>query len=201
MKRCAWLILCVGLGACATAPPPLRGPAPAPATHITAVQALVDWSLAGRIGIQAGDHAWTASLRWREQGAAYRIRFVGPLGQGSALLRGGPGGVELSTSRGEHYQAADAATLLADHLGWHLPVQALGYWVRGVPQPGPDYRLRLGSDGRIAGFRQSGWDVDVAAYRRVAGIELPTRLRAYNGRLQVRLAVEQWTIPAAAMVR
>lgn len=199
MRPYGWLILCAGLVSCATVPPPPQGPAPVPAAHIAAVQARGDWSLAGRIGIQAGSQYWTGSLRWREQGAAYRIRFVGPLGQGSALLRGGPGGVTLSTSRGDHYQAADAATLLADHLGWRLPVQALRYWVRGVPQPGPKYRLRLGPDGRIAGFRQADWDVEVAGYERVAGIELPTRLRAYRGRLQVRLAVERWTIAAMPM--
>lgn len=185
------------LGACTLTPPPRLGPAPPPAVHIAAVQGMVRWVLTGRIGIRVGDRAWSGSLRWAQDGHRYRIRFVGPLGQGSLDLRGAPGAVVLRTSRGGPYRARSASELLEREFGWRLPVQALAYWVRGVPEPGVAYRLHMGPDGRIRGFVQAGWTLAVSDYRRVRRLELPRRVQAHRGTMSVRLAVGRWGLPPA----
>ncbi len=198
---CGALALVLGLAGCAVPRLPALGPAPPAAAHIRAVQAIPGWSLAGRIGLRVENRAWSGSLRWTQRGARYRIRFVGPLGQGALDLQGGPGGVELRTSRGGRYRAASAAVLLERHLGWRLPVRALAYWVRGVPEPGRAYRLRLGPDGRIRGLTQAGWTLAIAGYRRVDRFELPARIEARRGTTRVRLAVGRWRVlPAGAGV-
>lgn len=191
---CGALVLVLGLAGCAAPRLPALGPAPPAAAHIRAVQAIPGWSLAGRIGLRVDDRAWSGSLRWTQRGAHYRIRFVGPLGQGALDLQGGPGGVELRTSSGGRYRAATAAVLLERHLGWRLPVRALAYWVRGVPEPGRAYRLRLGPDGRIRGLTQAGWTLAIAGYRRVDRFELPARIEARRGTTRVRLAVGRWRV-------
>lgn len=191
---CGALVLVLGLAGCAAPRLPALGPAPPAAVHVRAVQAIPDWSLAGRIGLRVENRAWSGSLRWTQRGARYRIRFVGPLGQGALDLQGGPGGVELRTSNGARYRAASAAVLLARRLGWRLPVRALAYWVRGVPEPGRTYRLRLGPDGRIRGLTQAGWTLTIAGYRRVDRFELPTKIEARRGTTRVRFAVGRWRV-------
>jgi len=189
----------LGLSACALTRPPLRGPAPPVAGHLDRVRALADWSLAGRIGVRAGRDAWSGSVRWTQLGARFRIRFVGPLGQGAFDLRGAPGAVVLRTSRGGPYRAATAGILMERVLGRRLPVAALAYWVRGVPRPGAPYRLTLGGDGRIRGFTQSGWTLTVRDYRRVGRVELPGFVDARRPGLRVRLMVSNWSLaPSAA---
>lgn len=191
------------LAACAELP--LQAPPGADAerawqTRRETLSALQDWSLAGRIAIQAEQESWNAALRWTQQGVDYDISLSSPLGQNVAQLHGDALGVVLRTADGE-LSAQDGESLLYQSLGWRVPVAGLRYWVLGLPDPSAsmaeeDYELDAA--GRLARLHQSGWDIEMRRYTDINGVELPDKLflsrSTPDGLVDIRLVVEQWQI-------
>ncbi|MDP1708812.1 MAG: lipoprotein insertase outer membrane protein LolB [Gammaproteobacteria bacterium] len=200
-----WLTLgltCV-LGACSSLPVPTPLPGTAEALWQQRQPQLTDlrhWAVNGRLAIFTRQTGWHARIRWIQRDDGYLIQLDGPLGQGAAELHGSAAAVVLRTTEGE-FSAASAEALLAQHLGWQLPVSGLHYWVRGLPDPGAAAeRLTLDDAGRITRLQQSGWDIEFKHYT-AAPLALPDRIFLTTSgitpdtRLDIRLVVEQWDAP------
>ena len=164
------------------------------------LSAVRQWSLEGRIAIQAGPEGWHATLRWSQNITAYDLKLSSPLGQDVLQLHGDEDGIVLRTSEGIESDV-DAENLLARHLGWHLPLGGLRYWVLGLPDPASpvsQQERELDGLGRLTRLRQSGWEIEFRRYTSVAGIDLPDKIFLSNkvtGKpLEVRLAVEKWEL-------
>ncbi len=166
--------------------------------HRLAVDALVAWELHGRLAVKTAGRGWQVRLVWRQRHQRFEIDLSSSvLGQGLARLAGGPEGVELQLAEGR-YRAADAATLMRDHLGWSLPVQGLFHWLRGLPEAGEVQRLQLNAHGHLQELQQQGWIIRYARYRQVGDVMLPVKMELVHGggkrRLHVRLVVDRWTL-------
>ena len=141
------------LAGCATlAPPP---PAPAGET--------LSGRLALRVAASPGQEARSMTASFELQGAPGRGRFAlsTPLGTMLAQARWQPGQVVLSTSQGETAYA-DLDSLTRDMLGESLPVAALFDWLQGRPWSGAASVPT--SPPAAPGFRQLGWNVDLARF-------------------------------------
>ena len=162
--------------------------------QLTALQA---WQLNGRIAIRIDREGWSGSLSWQQYERDYQLRVTAPLGQGGFELNGGDGGVTMRTSENQILQAEDAETLLQENMGWKIPVQAFGYWVRGLPQPdaGID-TLRLDEQGRLSHLSQEGWVINYTGYLQSGGYQLPRKVLLRNGTIEVRLLVLAWGFPS-----
>ena len=194
-----WLVLALLLvvAGCTTAPTrePAAEPERAWRAHRAALADLDQWRLTGRIAIRTEGEGWHATLDWRQDQRRYDIRLFGPLGQGTVRLQGSPGEVTLHTEEGRT-TAADPEWLLYRNLGWRVPVEALRYWVLGLPAPGSARERELDRYGRLARLEQADWQIEFRDYERRDGVELPSRIFVSNHRAQVRLVVGQWRLPA-----
>jgi outer membrane lipoprotein LolB len=197
LLRVCTLVAIAALAGCAQ--PALRPVAPGVTphdlhlAHVSAIGALYNWRLAGRLAVQAGAKGFSADLDWRESAAGFDLRVAAPLNRGTFALSGNASAVSLVTPKGETYTAADAETLMHQHLGWALPLAGVRYWVRGLPDPAlPLSAEHLDSAGRWTDFAQDGWQVRVLEYRVAAGLDLPSRLRLSHDKLQVRMAIKRW---------
>ncbi len=155
---------------------------------------LADWALAGRIGVSRERDGWSASLDWHQRGEAYAIRLLGPFGQGRLAIEGDAAGVVVDAGDGRPIGTTDPDGLVAKATGLEVPVRALRDWVIGRPVPGEAAVLSADAQGRLTRLEQAGWVVEYTAYDDVAGVALPSRIRASRGELQVRLAIERWTL-------
>ena len=190
----AALMLAAMLGSCATPP----GPAPADQTvwlaRQSALAALTDWQVSGRIGVVSGQDGWHASFQWAQQDADYRIDLIGPLGQGRVVIQGDARETRVQTQDGRQWTAPDAEVLLERSLGVRLPVNGLRYWVRGLPEPGPTPTLQTDAEGRLTRLEQNGWIIEYPVYASVAALDLPARIIARRPDLSIRLVIEQWSL-------
>jgi len=191
------LIAFLLLGGCATRAPVVEGPDLPEiwVEHETRVLALEQWTLTGRIALEADGQQWHANLRWRERNGDYDIQFFGPFGRDGGRLQGDEQGVSLRTSDGERFYAPDADRLVRDVLGWRLPVSGLRYWVLGLPAPGAvDGRL-FDTAGRLSLLEQTGWRVQFQRYRDAPAPALPDRLELrYGEEIRLRLLIDAWVI-------
>ncbi len=189
------------MSGCATSPVP-RTASLNEATwqsRLDRLERIDEWVLAGRVAISNEEDSWTASLNWIQMADDYEIRVTAPLGQGSALLEGDAGGVKLHFSNGEVATDRNAGNLLYNRLGWRMPLEALRYWVLGMPSPEGLAQRQLDDAGRMARLEQSDWRVRYKRYAPVLGadIDLPTKVFMARDDWQVRLVVDDWQLAGA----
>lgn len=191
---------------CATAPPVADVTAAWQARQ-AALAPVTAWTLRGRLALRAAGQGGHATLRWERDGERHRLDFTGPLGRGHLRLVRDAQGAELRDAEQRVWRAPDAGSLLQRATGWTVPLEGMNYWVLGLPAPDPAPAPRLDAQGRLERLTQSGWDIRFLEYTRHGAYELPSRLyiTAKNHRprgdaaetetLELRLSIEQWTIP------
>ncbi|MAT94774.1 MAG: outer membrane lipoprotein LolB [Halioglobus sp.] len=170
---------------------------PAPADweqHRARLAQLHSWSASGKISLRSPDAAESASLKWQQREGRTRIRLSGPLGTGATEIRSH--GDYLEVRRGDELRRVDMssrATILRD-TGWDLPLRALPYWLRGLPDPQlPLQALAFDPDsGLPRALSQDGWQVRFEAYGEFDALPLPTRLVVENGATRVTLLLRRW---------
>lgn len=186
IRRASLLPLITLLAACQT--PVLDTDADAPAS----VQALINWNLGARMGYRANDDGGSASLDWRQRDDRGEIHFSGPLGLGSAEIRWHPGEALLTTGK-EQVRATDTTSLAWRLTGLWLPVEALEYWVRGLPYPDAEFDARRDEAGQLQTLEQLGWQLEFSRYQAVNGhLTLPHKIRAHRDAQRFTLVVQDW---------
>lgn len=170
---------------------------------------LEDWDLRGRLAVRATSDGGQADLRWQRRPDKYQIDLRGPLGRGLVRLEQDKNGVRLTDGARNEYHAQSGERLLAETLGWQVPVDALHYWVRGLPIPNVPHQHELDAHGRIVSLFQSGWEVRFLGYGSYGIYELPTKMTltpkeqvanlGNAGRLlEARIVIEQWILSPSA---
>lgn len=152
------------------------------------------WDIEGRIAIRSYEQAVNANLRWRQDGDVFAIEITGPLGQGGVSLNGAPGKAHL-VSGDINDIASDAQELLFTHTGYVVPIAALKYWIRGLPQPHSGSRHSLDAQGRLAQLHQDQWKVRFRSYEDYQSHSLPNKVFVDNHQLSVRIVIDKWSLP------
>ena len=176
----------VSLAGCQSRPVP-----PAGEEVPGSARALASWNLAGRLGYRAGNEGGSASLDWQQRDSAGVIRFSGPLGFGSAAIHWQPGLATLSTGR-ETVSAGDPTSLALQLTGLLLPVDALQYWVRGLPAPTDTAHLARDDNGDLSQLEQMGWQLELTRYQDYLGLRLPGKIRAQRDDQRFTLLIRHW---------
>lgn len=198
MKRIPLLAVLAVLGGCAISPVvPVAHPRAVWQAHRARLRRLSAFRVRMLAGVRAGTHGGSLMLDWIAHPPIAEVRGYGPLGTLVFRLHLGAHGASLTTRRG-HYTATNADTLLARLTGWRLPVEALRYWILGMPAPGTGAVLVLNHQGLLGGLRQDGWTIRYRRYDRTRGVRLPRRLTlVHRARgalpiLHIRLWVKRW---------
>lgn len=186
-------MLLLALAGCSTSP---RTALPAGDWEHAAAAVLAheNWALNGKIGVRAPSGNGAATLDWTQHGDAWRLVLGGALGMGRLMLEGTPDGVAWRDTRGNSGRHADPEALLRELWGWPLPVAALEYWVRGVPQPGVGIEHAEPGEGGLRRFAQSGWEIETTERQEVEGLALPTRVRVTGYGAVLTLVIRRWDL-------
>ncbi len=153
------------------------------------------WKLRGKVAVNNENESWSASVRWKQLHDEYLINLIGPLGQGSARINGNDTSISLETSDGETLYSNQPQTLLEEQLGWKIPIQALRYWVVGIPQPG-EARQSLNELGQASFIRQDNWNI-VYEDHKLYNNNIPSRITIEQKESSIRLMIYQWEEIAA----
>lgn len=182
------------LTACTTLTPPASNQDLAWPARLKQLQKINHWTVQGAAGIRTVDNAWSASLFWHQTADKYSLHLFGPLGVNRIQLAGDKNQVTLTMPSEPAKTAKNAEVLLQKQLGWHLPVNYLQYWIRGIPAPQTAAQLSWDTFHHVTQLKQGGWIINYADYSNIDGIDLPTRINLHNPQLQVRLVIRQWQL-------
>ncbi|TDO12506.1 MULTISPECIES: lipoprotein insertase outer membrane protein LolB [Halomonas] len=184
----AWLAGCAGQPLTTKGEQRVAGQWAAQAERIAELDT---WVLVGKAGLRTPEQATSANLDWSQHPFYYRLLISGPFGSGRSTLEGREGRFSLTTAEGR-FEAATPEALMAQQLGWSLPVSALSDWIRGLPAQDSPYRLEKDALGFPRLLEQDGWEIAYRDWVRVADLWLPRRLVMSYDDLKVTLVVTDW---------
>lgn len=174
-----------------TAPPPPAGTQVEWISHMRNLVRLQEWQIQGKIGVRTADDAGSAYIDWSQSHDSFYITLSGPLGQGTTIISGNPGGARLEQSDGT-WIAESPDQLVQEHTGWEIPISNLLYWVKGMPAPSSKANTRHNALGTLASLEQDGWNLSFDQYSPQLGNLLPCRIRIQKGELRVTLVIKRW---------
>ena len=111
---------------------------------------------------------------------------------------------------GDAIYREDPQNLAMQLTGLPIPVDALGWWVRGLPSPSQPVATKLATDadGLASGFEQSGWQLSFGRYRLTEVGMLPGKISATfnisdstapdaaeDRRYSFKLVISGWSFP------
>lgn len=183
MGRLTALLLLALTAGCASTPPLV------PADVVPPPSA--NWTLQGRIGVQAGEQSLSGQIHWQHRVETDEVLLTSPLGQGVARIVRNGKGVSLEVPNQPTRRAPDAESLTREALGYTLPVAGLAWWMQARPDPGGAFEATRDSAGRLAQLKQHGWVIDYLQY----DADMPARPRKLvvtREGLQIRLVADRW---------
>lgn len=186
------LSLAILLAGCATSPPTsLPSSWEDQKRHVLALER---WTAQGKIALRNSNAAESATLRWRQDGTDSQLKLSGPLGVGTTLIDSD--GQTMRVEQGSDVRLLDVSTpeAIFQNTGWHLPLRALPYWLRGIPSP--DYPIDAldldEAQSTLLTLQQDGWLISYNAYADFSGATLPTRIVAERDSMRLKVIVRQW---------
>ena len=205
---CLFLLMTLGFGGCKVF---LQTPdettfAIAPAgwdAHLQNVSEISQWQVVGKVGVRSETKGESFNIEWDQIDGNFKIRLFGPLGLGMVTINQSPEGIEVL--KGDERYSAQTLDELLDRLPFNIPVDLLGYWVRGIPAPdtqsGPS---QFNVDGLLQSFNQMGWQVNYNRYdqyqlkthnsEQTTAISLPNKIVLQKPPLKIKLAIRSWQI-------
>ncbi|MGK0499191.1 MAG: outer membrane lipoprotein LolB [Oceanicoccus sp.] len=153
---------------------------------------ITQWRLSGKIGFSDGKQAHSAYLNWLQCGDRYHIRLTGPFGQGAAQLYGDKQQATLESSEQATVSGSSAGQLLAQQLGWPLPLEQLQFWIRGIPDPARNSTKSAVDNSN--GFIQDDWQLSYPRINMQQQQTLPAKIKAEQTPLKVTLLIKQWQL-------
>jgi len=155
------------------------------------LEALETWQLAGKAGLRSPEENTSANLDWNQYPHYFRLLVSGPFGGGRTVLEGREGRFSLTSSEGR-FEAESPEALMEEQLGWSLPVSAMPFWVRGLPDEEHSYQLEVDELGFPSHLIQDGWTIDYRDWERVDDLWLPRRLVMEYDEVRITLVINQW---------
>lgn len=182
------LILAFGLGGCAVL-------APAPPVPVVVRQPVAAFHLEARFALSHDGNSYAGRLDWRHGADGDDILVMNPFGQGVARLVRDQAGARLTVPGQAERRAADADALLAEVVGYRLPVSRLVGWVTGA---GSDGDAVADPAGRVAARSDAGYRIEYA-YPDDDPAAMPSRIVVHrDGEVDLRLGVDAWQVGEAA---
>lgn len=155
------------------------------------LEALETWKLAGKAGLRSPEENTSANLDWNQYPHYFRLLVSGPFGGGRTVLEGREGRFSLTNSNGR-FEAESPRALMEEQLGWSLPVNAMPYWVRGLPDAERRHQIDTDKYGFPNQIEQDGWTIDYRDWVRADDLWLPRRLVMSYNNVTITLVVNQW---------
>ena len=162
------------------------------ALHQQQLASLQDWHIMDKLGIRTPAQTNSARFNWQQQQQHFDIRVTTLLGQGVMSLQGSSGDVLLTIAGQGEYHTRYPEALLMRELGWTLPVDALNYWVRGLPSPDSQANYQLNEQGQLNTLEQAGWQLSFSRYQALDRAALPGKILLQKGDNKLTLVIKKW---------
>ncbi len=153
---------------------------------------LQHWQLKARMAIRTPEDSITASLNWQKNDNLFDFHISGAFGATYAHLAQEKNEASLKIPDTELLTHHNAETLLQNTLGWGFPIDALSYWVKGLPSNKPNEVVHRNSLGQIEQIQLDHWQIGFSSYQNFQGYQLPKKITAVHPQMTIKLIAKNW---------
>lgn len=141
----------------------------------------------------------SGSFEWSQTPQKTVVTLLSPLGQTVATITSTKDGATLVQADRPAKNAADVDTLVAETLGWPLPVSNLRSWMQGMAVDGDGKKINATPQWTKTIDTADGWRLQYLSWQDsdAGGAQTPKRIdmerdTSYAGRVQMRLVISSW---------
>ena len=170
-----------------------------------ALHARNTFQVGGGLGIWTDTESISARLNWQQNPGGLNLTLAGPLGMGTLLLTDDGDLVTLNRGDKTVAQGQVADTVLQQGLGLAapVPVNELGFWIRGLP--GNATAVVRDEQGKLSSLRYidkqgTHWQARFLRYVAWDGMDVPSLITASGGPYSVRLRLKNWQHAAITII-
>ena len=149
---------------------------------------VANWSFDGRMALTGKNDSWSANIAWKHSPGSDQIKLSGPLGQGATLIELSGNHVVVNRGSGDVQQSDNPEVFVSQQLGLFVPIQALRYWVVGLPQPDVK-NIPIEN-----GFSQVQWLVQYLQMQAVKADVMPRKMSVGNNQVKLKLFIDEWIL-------
>ncbi len=162
--------------------------------HLQRMQALSHWSAAGKLALRTRDQSESGTMLWQQVGNSTHLRLSGPMGLSATTIESDGEVIHVRQGKESKSWNLKDQTSLMEQTGMDLPLNALPYWLKGIPAPQLKVQsMELDHDTELLSrLQQQGWQVEYESYELFDELMLPTRVRIQRNQSKVLLVVRQW---------
>jgi len=154
-----------------------------------------NWEVSGRLALSDGERGGQMAFDWRAEGEQHEVQLRTVASGKRWRLLFNEWGAVLEGSDIGLMRGPDPDILVAEVVGWPIPVTQLVYWLRGLNGPSGE-QVRFAADGTMAEILAPPWTL---AFQRFGqpprGPLMPTRIEASSPPHQVRMVMRDWRWP------
>lgn len=188
------LIACVvSLPACVTTPnkPVIND---VNTQHFKQLNQIKTYQLTAKIGVQMPKQGYSGSLKWQHKFDEDKIIVYSPVGSQVAVITQTARRATFKNNKGETFKASNAHDLIAEHLGWQFPVDALHDWLLARPKNLSSTQHSFDKKGRLTQLNTQGWSIDYAGYADWHGYHLPKKITLKNATVRLKIIANDWQL-------
>ena len=157
------------------------------------------WTAKGKASLRNNNAAESVSLIWDQNQNEANIVLSGPLGAGATQIYSD--GEILTINRNGSQDTIDISSpeAIVSNTGWDLPLQALPYWLKGLPAPELKVQgsRRDATSGSLTALRQEGWSLELTRYTQLGSLRLPNRIRLEKADTKILVVIRHWELGGA----
>lgn len=149
------------------------------------------WNLSGTLSIT---HHKTRNLThfvWKQRESYYVINISDPLNISEVRIVNNANGVTFWQTKKKCIKAKTPEELIADQLGWQLPISNIRYWMLACPAPGRINRSIFDQYGHLISFEQDGWLIRCYRFKTscVKYVDLPDVIEIKNHNIVIKIKI------------
>ncbi|PHS73683.1 MAG: outer membrane lipoprotein LolB [Cycloclasticus sp.] len=160
------------------------------ATNKSAILAINQWHLLGRLSVRHAKESGLTKLDWQHSELSDELILSTSLGGVLAKLSYMDNRIIVAGSDGISHVVTEQE--LHSQIGYLPPLNHLKFWVRGFPNPEIDVQIQQVDSSDELSFEQDGWDVELTRFETFSAFELPTKVSLIKGGLKIKLVVDEW---------
>jgi len=150
------------------------------------------WFLKARVAIKTKEENVSANLEWEKTGNDFDFHIYGMFGATYTHLTQEGQKATLKLPEDQVFYHQNAQQLMQDNLGWDFPINALSYWIKGLPSGKEGETIRRNAKGLLQTISFRGWLVTFSRYQDFSGYQMPKMLKAKHPQMSLKIAVKKW---------
>jgi outer membrane lipoprotein LolB len=159
---------------------------------INQLRANQHWQVKGRVAVQTKDENLSATLEWEKSARNFDFHIYGLFGATYTHLIQNGDKATLKLPEDQVFHHKDAQALMDRQLGWNFPIDALGYWIKGLASGKKGEKVTRDINGQLQAIDFRGWHVSFSRYQEFSGYHMPKIIKAKHPQMTLKIAVKKW---------